>query len=86
MKVDAAETFLRDNGFRVFRVRHHDDRTARIELGPVEFQRMFDNGFRAEVVRRFKELGYVYVTIDLQGFRSGSMNEVVTEEEKKAVG
>jgi len=83
MKVDAAETFLRDNGFRTFRVRHHDDRTARIELGRVEFQKMFDDEFRSEVVRRFKELGYVYVTMDLQGFRSGSMNEVVTEEEKK---
>ncbi|MEP0821929.1 MAG: ATP-dependent sacrificial sulfur transferase LarE [Ignavibacterium sp.] len=85
MKVDAAETFLRDNGFRAFRVRHHDDRTARIELGPMEFQKMFDDGFRFEVVKRFKELGYVYVTMDLQGFRSGSMNEVVSEEEKKGI-
>lgn len=86
MKVDEAETFLRDHGFRAFRVRHHDDRTARIELGPTEFQRMFDDGFRSEVVKRFKELGYVYVTMDLQGFRSGSMNEVVSEKEKKEVG
>jgi uncharacterized protein len=82
MKVDAAETFMRDNGFRSFRVRHHDDRTARIELGPQEFHRVFDDAFRSALVQHFKSLGYNYVTLDLQGFRSGSMNEVLTEEEK----
>jgi uncharacterized protein len=83
MKVDAAETFMRDHGFRFFRVRHHDDKTARLELGPQEFHRLFEDGFREELVAHFKKLGFVYVTLDLQGYRSGSMNEVLTEELKK---
>jgi len=83
MKVDSAESFMRDNGFRFFRVRHHDDRTARIELGAQDFHRVFDDTFRATLVQHFKNLGYLYVTLDLQGFRSGSMNEVLTEEVKE---
>jgi uncharacterized protein len=83
MKIDAAETFLRDHGFRFFRVRHHDDRTARIEIGPQEFSRLIDPSFRENLVSRFKSLGFAYVTLDLQGYRTGSMNEVLTEEEKK---
>ncbi len=83
MKVDAAETFMRDRGFRFFRVRHHDDKTARLELGPQELRRLFENGFREELVAHFKKLGFVYVTLDLQGYRSGSMNEVLSEELKE---
>lgn len=83
-KVDAAETFMRDLGFRFFRVRHHDDKTARLEIGPQEFERLLDTALREKIVVRMKELGFVYVTLDLQGFRSGSMNEVLTEVEKKS--
>jgi uncharacterized protein len=83
MKVDAAETFMRDHGFRFFRVRHHDDKTARLELGPQEFRRLFEGGLREELVAHFKKLGFVYVTLDLQGYRSGSMNEVLSEELKE---
>jgi uncharacterized protein len=83
MKVDAAETFMRDRGFRFFRVRHHDDKTARLELGPQELRRLFEDGFREELVAHFKKLGFVYVTLDLQGYRSGSMNEVLSEELKE---
>lgn len=83
MKVDAAETFLRDLGFRFFRVRHHDDKTARLEVGPQEFHRLFDPSIREKIVYHFKNLGFVYVTLDLQGYRTGSMNEVLTEVEKK---
>ncbi len=83
MKVDAAETFMRDNGFRFFRVRHHDDRTARLEVGPQEFSRLLDPAFRESLVAHFKALGFGYVTLDLQGYRSGSMNEVLTEEQRK---
>ncbi len=83
MKIDAAETFLRDHGFRFFRVRHHDDKTARIELGKQDFHRVFDDNFRAELVAHFKGIGYNYVTQDLQGFRSGSMNETLTTEQKE---
>lgn len=82
MKVDSAETYLRDQGLRFFRVRHHDDRTARLEVGPEEFHRFFDESFRTSLVSHLKTLGYLYVTLDLQGYRSGSMNEVLTEEEK----
>jgi pyridinium-3,5-biscarboxylic acid mononucleotide sulfurtransferase len=83
MKVDAAETFMRDLGFRFFRVRHHDDKTARLEIGPQEFGRLFDNSLRERIVHHFKTLGFMYVTLDLQGYRTGSMNEVLTEEQKK---
>ena len=83
MKVDAAESFMRDNGFRFFRVRHHDDRTARLEVGPQEFNRLLDPAFREALVTHFKSLGFAYVTLDLQGYRTGSMNEVLSEEEKK---
>jgi len=83
MKVDAAETLMRDLGFRFFRVRHHDDRTARLEVGPQEIDRLFDSGLREKIVDHFKSLGFAYVTLDLQGYRTGSMNEVLSEEEKK---
>lgn len=78
MKVDAAESFMRDCGFRFFRVRHHDDRTARLEVGHQEFHRLFQDTLRQEIVSYFKSLGYTYVTLDLQGYRTGSMNEVLT--------
>jgi pyridinium-3,5-biscarboxylic acid mononucleotide sulfurtransferase len=82
-KIDRAENVLRENGFRFFRARHHDDRTVRIEVSPDEIGRFADDGFRASVVRALKELGFTYITLDLIGFRSGSMNEVLTDEEKK---
>jgi len=83
MKIDAAETFMRDLGFRFFRVRHHDDRTARLEIGPQEIQRLFEEPLRNQIVDHLKKLGYVYVTLDLQGYRTGSMNEVLTGEERQ---
>jgi pyridinium-3,5-biscarboxylic acid mononucleotide sulfurtransferase len=82
-KIDRAENVLRENGFRFFRARHHDDRTVRIEVSPDEIRRFADDGFRASVVEALKELGFTYITLDLIGFRSGSMNEVLTDEEKK---
>lgn len=83
MKIDAAESFMRDLGFRFFRVRHHDDRTARLEIGPQEFHRLFEDPLRNQIVNHLKSLGYLYVTLDLQGYRTGSMNEVLTTEEKE---
>ena len=82
-KVDQAETFLRDAGFRRFRVRFHDEHTARIEVIPEEMARFLDASFRASLVATFKELGFIYVTMDLKGYRTGSMNEVLSEGEKK---
>ena len=83
MKVDSAETLLRDLGFRHFRVRFHDEKTARIEVSPEEIARLLEDGIRSAVVTRFKSLGFTYVTLDLQGYRTGSMNEVLSEETKK---
>jgi uncharacterized protein len=79
-RVDRAESFLRDNGFRAFRVRFHDASTARIEVKPSEFHRLLDDGLRGEIVNHMKDLGFTYVTLDLQGYRTGSMNEVLSEE------
>jgi uncharacterized protein len=75
-RIDAAEAFVRSLGFRQFRVRHHE-RLARLELPPEEIERLFEDGRHEAVVKRFKELGYLYVTLDLQGFRSGSANEIL---------
>ena len=82
-RVDAAETFLRDNGFRRFRVRFHDASTARVEVDPTEIERLIKEPLRGELIARFKQLGFTYVTLDLQGYRTGSMNELLTEEEKQ---
>lgn len=81
-KVDHAETYLRDAGFRRFRVRFHDEHTARIEVGPDDIPRFLDPVFRDALVARFKELGFLYVTLDLKGYRTGSMNEVLSEAQK----
>jgi len=75
-QIDAAEAFMKSLGFRRFRVRHHD-RLARIELPPEEIPRLWEEGRRDAIVARFRELGYLYVTVDLQGFRSGSANEIL---------
>jgi len=70
--LDDAERFLRGLGLTQFRVRHHET-IARIEVLPEEIDTVIAH--REAIVARLKELGYVYVTLDLQGFRSGSMNE-----------
>lgn len=83
-KVDRAETYLRSAGFKYFRVRHHDEKTARIEVGVEELPRLFDNDIRTSVVEKLKELGFTYVTLDLQGYRTGSMNEVLAIETRES--
>jgi len=74
--VDEAENFLFGLGFRQVRVRHHGN-LARIEIYPEEIERLMDGSLRERVVSHLKKIGYNYVTVDLQGFRSGSMNEVL---------
>lgn len=76
LQVDAAENFLHDLGFRQVRVRHHD-KVARIELPSADMPRLFSSGAGDLIVAKLKELGYLYVTLDLQGYRTGSMNEVL---------
>ena len=72
-RVDAAEEFVRSLGFRQFRVRDHD-RLARLEIPLEDLPRVWQDGRHSAIVRRFRELGYVYVTVDLAGFQSGSAN------------
>jgi uncharacterized protein len=72
-QVDAAEAYLRSLGFRQLRVRHHD-RLARIELPLEDLPRLWQENRYQAVLRRFRELGYVYVAVDLAGFQSGSGN------------
>jgi uncharacterized protein len=80
--IDAAENGLYDLGFTVVRVRYHDERTARIELSKAELPQAIEMNER--IVSELRTLGFTYVTLDLQGFRSGSMNEVLSEEEKQS--
>ena len=72
-RVDAAEEFLRSLGFRQFRVRHHD-RLARLEIAKGELARLWEEGRQEAIVTRLRELGYLYVAVDLAGFQSGSAN------------
>jgi uncharacterized protein len=72
--IEQAEQALRALGFRVFRVRHHDA-LARIELAREEMARALEPEINAAIVRELKAAGYRYVSLDLQGYRTGSLNE-----------
>jgi uncharacterized protein len=72
--IERAENALRDLGFRVLRVRHHDQ-LARVELGVEEMERAIEPAMRDAIVRAVKGAGYQFVTLDLQGYRLGSLNE-----------
>ncbi len=76
-RVDRAENLLREMGFRDFRVRFHDEKTARIEVGPTEIGKAASEPNRTRIVDHLKGLGFTYIALDLQGFRSGSMNETL---------
>ena len=78
--VDKAEQFLIDLGFRQVRVRHHGH-MARIEISRVETDRFLEPTIRDQVNRKLKELGFTYVALDLEGYRSGSMNEILPEQD-----
>lgn len=77
-RVAAAEACLRGLGFTQFRVRHHGD-IARIEVSRDALPKFLDDEVSREIIARLKELGYVYVTLDLEGYRTGSMNEVLND-------
>ena len=74
--VERAEDLLRSNGFLQFRVRIHGT-IARIELLPEDIPRMLDSELRKEIVDKLKRYGFTYVSLDLEGYRTGSMNEVL---------
>jgi uncharacterized protein len=75
-QIGAAEDFLRKAGFRQVRVRHHGP-IARIEVEAGEFPRLLEKGLTAKISARLKELGYSYISLDLDGYRTGSMNETL---------
>jgi uncharacterized protein len=75
-QIEAAERVLRDLGFRVCRVRHHDT-VARLEIARSEMARALDPEVNAQLVAGIKALGYQYVSLDLQGYRLGSLNEAL---------
>jgi len=78
--VERGEDALRALGFRQFRVRHHGE-IVRIEIAREELERALDSGMAAEFTRIFKGLGFKFVTLDLEGFRSGSMNALLPAED-----
>ncbi len=75
-KIDQAETVLWKLGFKQVRVRHHGN-IARLEVNADQLQQLVEPAIRDEVVRKLRELGYLYVTLDLAGYRTGSLNEAV---------
>lgn len=75
-QVDRGEEALREMGFRVFRVRHHEE-IVRLEFGPEDLAKALNVEVASHLTRIFKGLGYKYVTLDLEGYRTGSLNEVL---------
>ncbi len=79
-QVGAAEQALRQMGFRQVRVRHHGD-TARIEVGVEDLARLIEPEVRERIVAELQGLGYLYITLDLEGYRTGSMNKPLARRE-----
>jgi uncharacterized protein len=75
-KVERGEEILHSMGFREFRVRVHDE-IVRLEIAPVEIERVLKLEMTEKLADKFRKLGFKYVTLDLQGYRSGAMNEVL---------
>jgi uncharacterized protein len=75
-QVDRAEAAVRALGFRSFRVRHHGE-IARLEIAREEMARLWEDGRADAIAERLAELGFIHVTLDLRGFRSGSLNEAL---------
>ncbi len=82
LQVGQAEEILRKLGLTQVRVRHHAE-TARIEILPAEFERLLDMDLGAKVIRPLKKLGYTYITLDLEGYRTGSLNEPLRRRKRK---
>jgi uncharacterized protein len=81
-RVEAAEAFLRTRGLRECRVRYHEGDLARIEVPANEIARLVTEPLRGELAREFHRLGFKFVSLDLDGFRSGSLNDLVSLELK----
>lgn len=72
--VEQGEDYLRSLGFRQVRVRHHDQ-IVRIEIAPEEMPRVWNEDLLSKIASQFKALGFKFVTLDLEGYRSGSLNQ-----------
>ena len=81
-QIERAEDFLRGLGLVEFRVRHHDT-IARIEVSPEDIEKITAEPVRSKIVEKLKLFGFKFVTVDLQGFRSGALNEPLSDEEKR---
>ena len=80
-QIEQAEKYLHELGFNQLRVRHHD-KIARIELPLEDIKRVYNDNLHDKITEKFRSLGFVWVTLDLAGFRSGSMNEILKESQK----
>ena len=85
LRLNAAEDALRAEGFRELRVRYHD-RVARIELPLAEAGRLLEAPRRERIVRTLRDIGFDFVALDLQGFRSGSLNDVLGRRKHEGPG
>jgi len=81
-QINEAESFLRELGLVEFRVRHHDT-VARIEVNPADIEKITVEPTRSQIVEKLKTLGFKFVTVDLQGFRTGALNETLSEQQKQ---
>ena len=81
--IEMMEDALRDNGIHQFRVRHHED-IARIEVLEEDLATLCTEPIRSRLLERAQEAGYLYLTVDLKGYRTGSMNETLTGKQKTA--
>lgn len=79
-QVEKGENYLWQTGMRIFRVRHHGT-LARLEAGENEMGLLLKGDIRKQIIRHFKSIGYTYITVDLEGYRTGSMNEALSNEQ-----
>lgn len=84
-KIERGEEFMRELGFREFRVRVHDE-LVRLEIAPPEMDRALNLNTTGKLAEKFRRLGFRYVTIDLHGFRSGAMNEILEKRSENKNG
>lgn len=84
--IDRSERFLRQHGFQPLRVRYHKGDMARIEVAPDAIPKFLDPEFRGQVVSQLKAAGFKYVSLDLEGFRSGSLNAVLSADSLTILG
>lgn len=82
-RVEKAEAFLKSLGMRDCRVRHHEGELARIEVPLGEIHRLAETEVRAQLIEELKSLGFKFITLDLEGLRSGSLNALVSIEDKR---